>query len=272
MLRYGLLIVLFCNILVTTYTQIPNGGFELWETAGNFEKPIGWHVNQDSIYERFQKDSISVEGNYSLKIIPGAFSSWEGCNSRAFIRANFNSALPPNSALIFYVKSIPVHPEQDENVYLIIQVFAWDSNEVVNSYDWRTFSSVEDFTKVKIPLPDENINGLSILIFGGASTHPADGPCLSRSYTWIDGLYVDTGLPEDDVVIYPNPSDGNIQIHYPGAKHIAYELYSLLGQLISKGEVVNRQLTIDEKGVYALRLRANIHGGYVDFSTFLLVD
>ena len=262
MIKYFFSIMLSLLGFELGYAQIPNGSFESWETVNNYEIPSDWSTNQSALHPRFEKDSISIDGQYSLKIISSVTSYWEGCTSHAGIHVDFNNPLPSNSALTFYVKILPMDPIQDTGVYLIVLVNTFVAGIQTGGYDWWVPTSMEEFTKVGIPLITENIDAVSILIFGGASSHPADGPCGSRSITWIDGMDIETGtsdgfspfLNKPNVSIYPNPSNGLINIRHVEGKRINYELYSLLGEFISKGQIENEELAIQEKGTYMLRL------------------
>ena len=61
-------LTIFVFICFNVYGQIKNGSFEDWESIQNFERPEYWETNQDSNLVRFERDTISIEGNYSLKI------------------------------------------------------------------------------------------------------------------------------------------------------------------------------------------------------------
>ncbi|MEO8088441.1 MAG: T9SS type A sorting domain-containing protein, partial [Bacteroidota bacterium] len=113
-----------------------------------------------------------------------------------------------------------------------------------------------------IPLNGKNIDKLGIFIYGGASGNIVDGPCVGKSYSWIDGMGINstttgtisTSSNSSELSIYPNPSSGVVNITSADKKNISYELYSLVGELIAKGIIDNEQLAIHEKGVYILKL------------------
>ncbi len=260
--KYFFSIILIQLSIELVCGQIPNGSFEFWEEIFNYEKPLDWSTNQDTLHTRFERDTISIDGQYSLKIIPGVTSSWLGCESQAGIHVNFNTTLASNSSLTFYAKSVSTDPGQNNDVYLIVNVFTFNSDTILNTYDWRTFTSIEEFTKVEIPLSDENIDAISIFISGGAGSNPGDGPCLNRSISWIDGMAIDS-LTSDGfssllevpyVSVYPNPSNGLVHIRNRDGSSMEYELYSIIGELISKGQIVGDELVIHEKGTYILRI------------------
>lgn len=263
---------------ISAQVQIPNGDFELWEPILNFEEPVDWNTNNDSLHVRVEKDTIAFDGKYSLKFISAEASSWQGCESRTTLHAEFNSPIPSNSSLVFYLKSVPLDPNIDSSVYFWIIANARDSNSLVNTYSWYTFTPLEEFTKIEIPITDGNIIILNLIIFGGASTNPTDGPCIGRSFSWIDGMSVESTTAIKDsptherseVSIFPNPSTGLVSIDYPIGHICGYELYSLIGELISTGEVFNNQLRIQERGIYILKLMTNDVNRKVFFQKILI--
>src|SRR5688572_1061242 len=111
MVKYLLLIIPLILDLESSQAQIPNGSFEFWEEVLNYEKPVGWSTNQDTNYTRIEKDTFAIEGNYSLKLMPTVTYSWQGCTSWAVTHVEFDSVLPYNSALTFYLKSVPEDPD-----------------------------------------------------------------------------------------------------------------------------------------------------------------
>ena len=78
MIKYLLILTLLILCFHEIKAQIPNGGFEMWDNVFNYEKPTLWWTNQDTIYTRIKKDTISMEGNYSLNLVPSVASSWHG--------------------------------------------------------------------------------------------------------------------------------------------------------------------------------------------------
>ena len=220
MFRY--LILSFTFIIVSKWStaQIPNGGFEDWESVLNFEKPVGWWTNQDTVFSRFEKDTLSVEGNFSLKIVPGGAPSWLGCESRAAVHAKFDEYLPSNSVLSFYAKVLPKDSSLSNDVYLIVTVFVSDSTTQLNSYGWSSFEPLEEFTRVEIPLMEENINAMTIWIYGGMSGSPFGSFCVNSSISWIDDMVIDSETSDHltirrgstDIAVFPNPTTDYVTI------------------------------------------------------------
>jgi hypothetical protein len=261
-MKKNLLIAVILTLhFLESHSQIPNGGFEMWEDGPNYFKPASWWTNQDSIYTRFERDTFAFEGNYSLKILPSVASSWQGCASQAILRVSFDPVLPDNSFLTFYAKSIPEDPMVDSSVYVFVFGHVFHADAVIGSFGYFVETPIFEFERIDIPLSHAGIDEISIFIYGGASSHPTDGPCIGRSYSWIDGMSITSGATsinlarkQNDYEIYPNPSNGVVKVSGPDGQGIGFELYSLIGELVEKGEIIDGRLSIRSHGVYILNL------------------
>ena len=85
-----------------------------------------------------------------------------------------------------------------------------------------------------------------------------------------DGQYVDfnfrvimnyvEGLEEDAMamLVYPNPTDGQLKLTMEGASGFDYHVFSLMGQCIMNGKVTGNETTLDlsnlNKGVYYISI------------------
>jgi hypothetical protein len=223
-MKIASILVLVAFLQFEVFAQIPNGGFEDWEQIHDFEKPLLWETNQHPYYlKRFEKDTLSVEGNYSLKVVPGSFSAWYQCISHAWTAVNLQMPLGENKSLTFFAKSIPDSLDHwgDGYVFLRVEGKLFSAGSFKGSYEWYTYERIDDFTKVQIPIAHSNIDSLTIEIRGGALNGATDG-CPHRSYSWIDGFAIEdteissanAGLrPNDKIVsVFPNPSSGIIKI------------------------------------------------------------
>lgn len=264
-MKKSLFLTLILTLQIGGFAQIPNGGFEDWELIQNFEKPIFWETNQDSNFVRFEKDTLSIEGNYSLKVVPGSFTAWYGCMSYTWTGVHLQTSVGENKSLTFFVKSIPDSTNQFEWVFLRISGKLFIGGNFESNYKWETFDRVDDFTKIQIPILNPNVDSLTIQIFGGALNGAADG-CPNRSFSWIDGM----GIAETEIInsisefttenkkvsIFPNPSNGTIEVVQSENKITNYQLYSLGGNLIEAGRLNGKMINLrnTQKGLFVLRL------------------
>ncbi|MEM1325409.1 MAG: T9SS type A sorting domain-containing protein [Bacteroidota bacterium] len=262
----ALLILILISILeIGAIAQIPNGGFEDWELIQNFEKPIFWETNQDSNFVRFEKDTISIEGNYSLKIVPSTFTAWQECMSYSSTGIHLQTSVGENKSLTFFVKSVPDSTNQFESVFLRISGRFYVGGNFETDYEWETYERIDDFTKVQVPILNSDVDSLTIQIFGGALNGAADG-CHNRSISWVDGI----GIAETEIInsnselttenskvlIFPNPSNGIIDVVQSKNKITNYQLYSLGGKLIEIGRLNGERVILKnrQKGIFVLIL------------------
>jgi hypothetical protein len=215
-----------------------------------------------------------------MKFIPSEDIYLHGCESWAATFVEFSSVLPSNSNLTFYVKIVPEDPDQSESVHLRVVVISHDSITSIGSNVWETFTSIEDFSRIDIPLEGENIESLQIFLYGAGISSPVDGPCQNRSFVWVDGMTIDPITTGDNylsmvpsiVSIFPNPTSGLVYLNSTIGKCTSYELYSISGKIISKGKIVNDQMIIHEKGTFILKLASEGGDRKTYYSSVIVVD
>lgn len=268
-MKVASIIVLVAFLQGEVFAQIPNGGFEDWEQIQDYENPLHWETNQYgySTYKRFEKDTLSVEGNYSLKIVPGSFSAWYQCVSHAWTEVNLQMPIGENKSLTFFAKSIPDSLDHwgEGYVFLRVEGELFSAGSFKGSFEWYTYERIDDFTKIQIPIAHSNIDSLTIEIRGGALNGATDG-CPHRSYSWIDGFGIEdteisstnAGLRpnKESISIFPNPSSGIIEIEKIASEITTYYLYSFDGKLIDYGNLSGQTtiLEIKQNGIFFLRL------------------
>ena len=145
------------SLLGIVYGQIPNGGFEDWEFIQNFEKPVGWNTNQDSNLIRFEKDTLSVEGSYSLKFVPSTYTAFYNCTSFAYKRIGLDGPIGENKSLTFFLRSVPDTLNPFESAYFEIKCAFFESGTLSSHYEWTTFEVIDDFIKIEIPIANSSV-------------------------------------------------------------------------------------------------------------------
>lgn len=85
--------------------------------------------------------------------------------------------------------------------------------------------------------------------------------CSSVSEGW---LYLSTGIastPASNLLVMPNPSDGNFTIQLAGASGHSFEIIDATGKLVRSGRLLGVRAPVDmgeaEQGMYFLRIRDN---------------
>ncbi|MEJ6664208.1 MAG: M4 family metallopeptidase [Flavobacteriaceae bacterium] len=108
-----------------------------------------------------------------------------------------------------------------------------------------------------------------VLIVG----EPAEGLVGAQMTPLIDRTFEgnamsEEGIDYDDLVIYPNPVKGNLQVKLSGlADDASYEVFSLLGQQVKKGHLTDYSLAVDElpSGLYLLMVNDGEERHYQQF-------
>ena len=253
---------LFCLSLIhfSTIAQIPNGGFEIWETIENYEVPSLWETNQDTIYSRITKDSISIEGEYSLKLSSDSQTAWFDCSSRVTLSHRLETPIGEGKSFFFNVK---VQPDNIDNIgYFSFYCFPYVNGMLQESIKWETSEEYTDFTLIEIPISNPEIDSIFIQIVSGALNGADDG-CYNKTNAWVDGLSIENSTTnvinvlQDQINIYPIPTDSKITIEQKGHEYHKYCVFNNLGQEIMHGDLSIPELELPETGIYFIQLISN---------------
>ena len=258
-------LLLFINGIL--FSQIENGGFEIWQSLPNYDAPVGWETNQDSNFVRFEKSDFVTERDYSLKIVSSSFTSWTDCNSIARTSVTVDPENIENLNLNFYLKSIPDSTSTSDFVFLLMKFYLFESNDFKGSFYWESYDIIEDYTFQQISIiHDEDFDSIRIEIVGGAWNGPTDG-CHDHTISWIDNMRLDNTSSlsenvnlESEINVFPNPSQGIINISSTLNLDNEYQLIDNHGRIVQKGKLHNNTIYTDRKGVYALKLFSEING------------
>lgn len=249
--------------------QVSNGSFEDWEVivVDTIEQPIGWSTNYnfgwfDSIpnVKRFERDTISVEGNYSLKSYKDE-SVWTyvfQCSSIASTSIKLQEELGEDKVLSFFIRSLS--DNDFGSTFFRISGDVFDGNVYLGRYEWEHFEEILAFSKRAVDLPFPTADSLTIKIETASSNGPLDG-CINESTTWIDKMEITEStlsnwneLRHLDLKIYPNPSNGKIFISDENDNFSSYSIYNLLGQKLEADEISGSSIYVKSKGHLLLRL------------------
>jgi hypothetical protein len=241
--------------------QILNGSFESWEPIQSFQKPTQWTTNQDNgPFERVQRDTMAVDGDYAIKLIPGPGNAFQICDSRVSSAPALGAAVGAGKALTFWIKSIPLNPAQDTGVYARVGGTFYAAGSFAGNYNWQTLTPIDEFTRISIPIPNAGVDSLSISIWGGAASGADDG-CENPSITWIDDIRIGELItsthaaqtPQNEVIVYPNPSTGWVRIAPREQSFDRFEILDALGRVVQQG-AFRPTLEITQKGMFFLKL------------------
>jgi hypothetical protein len=265
--------------------QIPNGGFENWDTTNLFIYkhiyPIGWMSN-NLYWQSVNKQNAVVpstdahSGNYSMKmtVLNDTSEYKQGASCGTFEgdllmgEANGKFAINSKPAGIEFWHKF-TSPKK-ESFLLFVNLYNGE-NQVgsamiyseENSTSWSKLASVIDYSSNETP------DSASISIMVGFSDTPTVGTVFKiddlsfTTTTAINEVSIENGLN-----VYPNPSQGeiNITLNDAPSKDLLLSLKDISGRTIktfSNEELVFSQNEIKlkinsyEPGIYLLEMKSN---------------
>lgn len=265
----AILLLCFHNI----NCQIINGGFEEWEEIEEYTKPVGWQTGYGFAnyrYESLIRDTISAEGDFSLKII----SSVDFFSCETFF--NHEGSIPTFDigewvSIFMNYRSISTSFTTPGVTYFEIFGSVFKSDSVLGTYHWLDTLEYEVFTEIEIPLGFSNPDSISMTIVGGARSIPVgtgSDICIYPTHSWLDNINVAPSTTivktenfnflngREQVEIFPNPSNGGVTIEQEIHNYKRLEIYDLYGRL-----VLNKELNFPldrieylKKGIYLVKL------------------
>lgn len=250
------IILLTCQL---ASAQIPNGGFESWTQEFNYETPTGWESNQDTFYLRVEKDSLSVEGNYSLKLNSNVQSAFFDCSSTVGMQTKFDEPVSDQQNISFYLRCIPDNPE-----FIFFELIAsYYKDGQLESYEsYIPEQTFEEFTQIEMEDIPLGVDSLKIVIFSGALNGADDG-CYNFTNSWVDDLKINTTTTavhnkiEKQIEIFPNPSSGFFNIQQESNEYKTFRVLNILGKEILRGTLENSSFYITRRGPYILQLHSS---------------
>ena len=238
MYRYSRFILVLSIIFAYHFAsaQIPNNGFETWETdpSGNLN-PSDWETTNSDPDVSVEQYAPAKVGNWSVKVKtfdPGfmaiagiAFTAFPLSQRPAFFTGWVKSSIMPGDA-----------------AYIIISLYKGDS--IVASPDSCTFiidTTIEDYTRfsyrlayVSSQIPD---SGNIMIIAGNLGGVSLGTEIIVDELTFEQGVGLDENTSGSSVIAgpaYPNPTSGRVFLPVTLNKSgsLEVEIFNLLGSRI----------------------------------------
>lgn len=265
--------------------QIPNPGFENWDTTNLFIYkhiyPIGWMSN-NLYWQSVNKQNAVVpstdvhSGNYSMKmtVLNDTSASKQGASCGTFEgdllmgEANGKFAINSKPAGIEFWHKF-TSPKK-ESFLLFVNLYNGE-NQVgsamiyseENSTSWSKLASVIDYSSNETP------DSASISIMVGFSDTPSVGSVFMiddlafTTTTAINEVSVENGLN-----VYPNPSQGeiNITLNDAPSKDLLLSLKDISGrtiktfsneELVFSHNEIKLKINSYDPGIYLLEMKSN---------------
>ncbi len=253
-------IILSSLLTTVSNAQILNASFEQWETIDNYEIPLHWQSNQDSETNRIEKSDESVDGNYSLKLVPDDSISGFSHVCKSIVEAGFSLANPVGheKSLYYYLKSEALYNSDTAIVTVKVEFYREGSRVKLEFHPH--YHPIAEFTLQQIPFPHFQIDSVYIEIYGAAATGSDGYGCRYLSNIWIDNIFIDENtateyaVMEKNNLLYPNPASGILHLDQSVDPIIKYEIYNMQGILIQTENGNNRTINLDNPGMHIVLL------------------
>jgi len=278
MKKMTIILVIMIGMTITLKAQIPNNGFENWNSVGNCMKPSGWFSTNDFLdtngtyfgITRSNDHYPAAIGSYSLRIqnntslaAPSSFGlAWPG-DADGSNYPSFAISGHPTSFCGYY----KFLPENKDTMRIFICLYK-NGTEVVQAKleDTVTVSSWSSFI---IPIPTYT-DADSARIF--LSSFNSNGAMLvqGNSVLYIDNLSFDNLITSASELtaqnelfsLYPNPASNfvTLKIESTNKAKLILNIYDAMGSLV-RSEALKQnqeQISIEDlsNGIYWVAIKS----------------
>ena len=275
--------------------NIPNGGFEIWDTNGAADYPVNWlfmnsPVCTPTMLPATQTDD-SYEGNWAVKLVSHTCIGMPGTNlEMGFIYTGNlggssinNYSIPFNERpdnLSFFYK---FYPEGNDSAFVLLMLVKYDTVEleITDTVAYSTgyiFNEVDEYTEFTLPITyfSENTPDYMYLIFTtsktlGPNTIPISFPgeyANLGTTLIIDNVSAEGGTLgidskanlESIIKLFPNPVNDEFIIEKPNSVQVdRIVLYNNLGIEINHFNSEQSTFNVSglKPGLYFLELHTN---------------
>ncbi len=247
MSKFNLLLIGFSLSSSLAFGQIPNSGFENWQTNGTISDPSGWKTTNEYVapgsavlaVSKSSDKPAGSSGNFSVKIsndlARGAYGILMATTGD--VMAGPTPAFPITGHPDKITLSYKYLPKDADRMYVAFLLYK--DGEMVSAAEYKGAATVQNWTTLSLNIPeyDDADSGAMIL-----SAYEADGPPPEHmpkgsSVLYIDDitLYSTTGIQTTSLSIpmsvYPNPASDHIYV--PSAAKDCIYIKDQLGRTVS---------------------------------------
>ncbi len=255
------------------FSQIPNAGFENWDSFPGFIEPSEWQTANAFATGTFYPVTRSTDvfpvgsGNYSIRIEnnPSLLPGYEAYGYIMTGSLQYPGPVFPiqghPTSLKGYYKFIP-----NAGDTMVMGIILYKTRVQVAFGRDTTSAPVPSWTEFEIPIPDYADADSAMIMFATYYSIKSNGKPHGNSVLYIDNLSFDTTastsiLKEetDQLLFYPNPASDNIyfQNSFKSNSVIAI-IYNNLGKKVWIKKLVQSDNSLDisilKPGIYTLVL------------------
>jgi hypothetical protein len=281
-----LLLIGGLSLFITSIkAQIPNGGFENWDTTNLFIYkhiyPIGWMSN-NLYWQSVNKQNAVVpstdahSGNYSMKmtVLNDTSASKQGASCGTFegdlFKGDVNGKFPINSKPAGFEFWYKFTCPKSETFAVFVNLYKGE-NQVGSGMafnqefkqSWSKYATLIDYTSSEMP------DSASFSIIVGFSDTPSVGSIfMIDDLSFTNTTAIDETQLINDFAVYPNPSVGEINILFKTkiSSDLEFSLKDMTGrnirtfspeELIVNQNEIGLRINSYEPGIYLLEMKSN---------------
>lgn len=286
------LILIFTFIIATAikvHAQIPNSGFENWDSVNNTIEPTNWYsmyfmTNSTGNYNAVTKSTDhypAAIGNYSAKISNDTARYNSGITPSNFLGWGMLSSTQQNDRPLFPISGHPKSlrgyykylPQNGDTMSIYIHFYK-NGSEITMGY-LKTKIATPNWTQFQVFVNDTLYNSVDSGRIGFSTCNePKNGQGGPRgnSVLYIDNLSFDnlisTSISDEtynkiSFKLFPNPASEmvNLQIDNIYNETITLNIYNMIGQFVKVESLKENQHQISttdlSNGMYIIEVRAN---------------
>lgn len=257
-LLFGLLISISCGLVFSQEEQVPNGGFETWETHFlGFETPVGWDNPNAGLYlfglTPVTPSADAAEGNFSAFlesqllsvtdgefVIPGVVTLGEFVIDYVNLTATLEGGIPFTDRPLALKGSYKNYPAAGDSTMIVAIFTKWMSakgkRDTIGFGGMFPKETVDTWTNFSIPINFKNEEAPDTMNVNVVSSNMVIPN--KDSYMYIDALSFEypAGINDQEVMVetnvFPNPASDKITFTFEKEVQAELHIYSNDGQMV----------------------------------------
>ncbi len=229
------MLILFLSEI--TESQIPNAGFEEWDSIVGVEEPVNWNTKNIEKFISVEKVPCLTQGQYAIKVSSNG-PSFEGTSS-GVAKTRFKPLHIYNTLLA----DIKIDTIDSGKVEIILnQIVGGNVNQI--GY-WTKDTTTNGINNIEILVDYETLDTIEILIIA----HNTPGPLGSIGYSEIvvDNMNFANTNSIDDIktngfFVFPNPSKNILSVKFTVRFDGKLEIIDNEGRILILHEVQRKVL------------------------------
>lgn len=281
MKKFTIILTVLFAIMFKANAQIPNSGFEDWDTYPNYLEPMDFLTSNSYASTSFYPVTRSTDhypsdiGNYSIRFENNTILL-PNIDGFGFVLQNSSYVLLDGPAASFPIIGHPgsltgYYKYSPQGDTMRILVVLYSNGVAVTGNSFTSSDTTADWTSFTIPIPSYvTADSGSILIAAyNADGYPPEYQPRGNSVLYVDNLNFDnliTSTQSQSIKktlfnLFPNPASDVIvlNIDYTKNSDVLLNVYNLIGELVRSEKLNTNQEKINignlNNGVYMVEIK-----------------